>query len=91
MPASATYRIGRNVAWRLVDGEVFAITANGLTHEIDRASGVAAWKRLDSGPASLDDLVDVLVAEFEVDRDTARKDCAQFVETLLARGLAVRD
>ena len=49
-------------------------------------SGVLLWERLEAD-ATIDDLVDVLLAEYEVERDQAEKDVRAFVGYLSENGL----
>ena len=49
-------------------------------------SGALLWERLQDG-ATIDDLVEVLLAEYEVERDQAEKDVRAFVAYLSDNGL----
>jgi len=80
-----------NVAWRIVDGEVFAITADGTLHSIGNETGLAIWDLLAAGPVSIDTVVETLVEQFEVDRDTATADSAEFLNLLAHKGIAIQD
>lgn len=50
------------------------------------ATAAAMWKRLETS-ATMEDLVQTLLAEFEVDEQTAAQAAAGFVETLKERDL----
>lgn len=49
-------------------------------------SGALLWKKLSDG-AEIDDLVRVLMEEYDVDEETAKQDCAEFAEAVKANGL----
>lgn len=49
-------------------------------------SGVLLWERLQND-VTIDDLVEVLLAEYEVERDQAEKDVRAFVSYLSENGL----
>ena len=51
------------------------------------AMGVALWKRLQAGGATLDALGSALTEEFDVDAETARRDAAEVLRELVAEGL----
>jgi len=87
MTGAPAYSIAPDVAWRIVGGEVFAVTIDGLSHDIDRPSGVAIWQLLDAGPATLDQVVAMLVEQFKVDSATARTDAAEFLSDLQKKSL----
>ena len=50
------------------------------------ATAAALWKRLEQ-PATMEDLTQCLLAEFEVDEQTAAQAAASFVEMLKERDL----
>ena len=86
---TSTYKLADNVAWRIVDGEVFAITIDGTLHNITNETGKAIWDRLADGPVSVDALAEALVDEFEVDLVTATADATEFLALLVEKGVAV--
>ena len=84
-----TYKLADNVAWRIVDGEVFAITADGTLHNIANETGKAVWNLLAAGPVSVATAAEALVEEFEVDLETATADAAEFFGVLVKKGVAL--
>ena len=52
------------------------------------ATAAAMWKRLEE-PATMEDLTQCLLAEFDVDEQTAAEAAASFVEMLKERDLLV--
>lgn len=49
--------------------------------------GAFVWQNLD-GCADLDELVDKIMAEYDVDKATARADARRFVDSLVENGMA---
>lgn len=45
-------------------------------------SGALLWRELEKG-ASIDEMVDVILSEYDIDRETARNDVEQFVQSML--------
>lgn len=45
------------------------------------------WKRMEKGDFTVDDLVQVLLDEYEVDEETARKDVESILEQFRGEGL----
>ncbi len=80
------YSIHPGVAWRLVDGVVFMLTAEGRYHQLDDAVSVAVWMRLaaspPSAPPNLLALVDAVSAQFDVGDADASADVSAFVGEL---------
>jgi hypothetical protein len=82
------YRLSPDVAWRKVDDELFAITPDGMLHNVQSAVGVTIFELLMAG-SSLADIATAVEAEFAVDKATAQADLDQFVVALLAKGILV--
>lgn len=80
------YRLHPDVAWRLVDGEVFLLTVDSRYHQIDDEVGVLVWTTLSAAPESapppLSELVARVVAGFAIDPATAEADLRAFLATL---------
>lgn len=53
-------------------------------------SGVLLWRRLQND-CTEEDLVEVILAEYEIDRDTAGKDVQAFLQKLDRLGILCRD
>ncbi|MBM4355633.1 MAG: PqqD family protein [Deltaproteobacteria bacterium] len=84
-----TYRISPDVAWRIVDEELFAVTPDGNLHHVDSPTGVYVWHLLDRKPATLAQCADAVFREFEVDLPTASGDLAEFLGRLVSLGILV--
>ena len=74
------------VAWREVDGEVIALGLESSTYFGTNSSGSLLWKRLAEGTTRAE-LVDELVATFELEPERAQADVDAFVADLRTRGL----
>ena len=77
---------------RTIAGEAILIPTGAASTQFNgmiNLSDVAAfvWKNMD-GCANLDELVEKVVAEYEVDKATARADVQRFVDSLVASGMA---
>lgn len=83
------YKLADNVAWRIVDGEVFAITADGTLHTIANETGLVIWSLLAEGPIIVDAVAKAMVEQFEVDLEPATNDVAEFLDLLVQKGVAV--
>lgn len=57
---------------------------NGLMLLSESAS--LLWNKLQIG-AEIDDLIQLLLSEYDIDEDTARKDVMEFVDELTMKGL----
>ena len=74
------------VSWREVDGEVIALGHESSSYLATDASGALLWKSLADG-TSREALVELLVADYDVDEAHARADVDAFLDSLAAQGL----
>ena len=49
-------------------------------------SGALIWNELEKG-ADIDDLVKVILSEYDIDEETARADVCEIIELMKSRGL----
>lgn len=87
--AGRKYQIARRVAWRLVAGELFAITPDGMQHHVESPTGVLVWSEIEKGGRDRDQLLKAILAEFDVDEATAAADLDEFLSSLVNAGLLV--
>ena len=73
-------------AWRLIEGEAVILSMDTKVLRGLNPVGSRIWELID-GQRSVDDLVEVIVREFDVVVQTAREDVGAFLRELLARGL----
>lgn len=86
----ARYTIAADVAWRLVDNQVFAVTLDGNLHLVDSATGVLIWTALSNGTETLPELVEQIVDGFDVAPARATADLAEFLGALVSKRVLVR-
>jgi len=77
--------IARDVAWRVLDDQVFAVTLDGNMHHIDTVTGVFIWERLDDGVDTIPRLVEAVLDAFQIDRNTAEADLGEFLHELVGK------
>ena len=75
--------------WLEADGEVIALDEESLVYLNANPSGAVLWQAL-AKCATREELVEGLLAEFDVDEATASKDVDRFLADLDARGLLER-
>jgi hypothetical protein len=74
------------VSWREVDGEILALGLASSTYLSTKGTGARLWLSLAEG-ACREDLVGLLVGEYDVAEDRAAHDVDAFVGALSAQGL----
>jgi coenzyme PQQ biosynthesis protein PqqD len=73
-----------NVAWRIIGDEAVLLSAeDSSVHSLD-AVGTRIWELCD-GEKTVSEIIDQVVAEFEVERETAEKDVVEFIEELMKK------
>ena len=73
-----------NVAWRIIGDEAVLLSAeDSSVHSLD-AVGTRIWELCD-GEKTVNEIIDQVVEEFKVDRDTAAKDVVEFIEELMQK------
>lgn len=77
----------RVVATELRDGTGVLLHLDSLFYFTLNATGLAVWRSLERGEASIDSLADGLAREFEVEPDRAMDDVRALLEALLAERL----
>ena len=70
---------------RLGDTVVLIDTSSGLAHHLNETAAVV-WDACD-GSASIDELVQRMMAKFDIDAATARRDVAMILQHFLDAGL----
>ena len=75
------YKVASHIAWRRVEDEVVVLDLNTSVYYALNDAGARIWELLSEGK-SLDEVVDVLVEEYETDGKTADKDARSFLKDL---------
>ncbi len=79
------------LTWREIDDEIVALDLENSSYFTANLTASLLMRRLADGHASVDELVAVLVAEFEVSPEQARVDVDLFLDDLEKDGLLDRD
>lgn len=74
------------IAWREIDGEILALDIAASMYLSTNPAGATLWRALAHG-ASRDDLIELLLAEFDIDEARATTDVETFVAELATHGL----
>jgi len=74
--------------WRRIDDEVIAIDIRASTYLSANGSGALLWEALAEG-ATREELAELLVHAFDIDRARAITDVESFLDDLTGRGLLV--
>ena len=74
------------VSWREVDGEIIALQHTSSEYVSTNATGALLWKSLAEG-ASREDLIELVVHEFGIDKGRATADTDAFLDALAEQGL----
>lgn len=73
-------------AWRVIEGEAVILAVDSKVLRGLNAVGSRVWELID-GRRDVEQIVDVLVGEFAVERERARADVELFLRALADRGL----
>jgi hypothetical protein len=73
------------VEWREVEGDVIAVDVRTSEYLAINETGAVLWRALREG-ATTDELVEEVVARFDVAPGAARRDVDDFLERLRGRG-----
>ncbi len=71
------------VAGRVIDGEAVVILSESNLVNVFNPVGSRVWELCD-GSRTVDEVIDRIVAEYDVDRARAQEDVVAFVEQLIA-------
>ncbi len=70
-----------DIVWRNLDGEAVLLNPNNGKYFGMNAVGCSFWEKMD-GERTLDQIIDMLLEEYSVDRQTLEKDINELVSTL---------
>ena len=86
---SPRWRIGRDVAYEFLEDEAIALHLTTGTYYRLNPVAASAWRHL-AGGSAMDDVVERLLAEFEVDRNSLEADLRGLFADLERYGLLTR-
>jgi hypothetical protein len=72
----------KELVWRNIDGEAFLMTEDGKKVHMLNKVGTLIWQCAD-GSIPVNGIIDRIIERFEVDEETARSDCLEFIEELM--------
>jgi hypothetical protein len=84
------YRRNPQTAGRVIDGQAFVVTPDDNKLHTLNGAATTLWTLAGTG-ISVDDAAEALCSEYEIDRETAGKDAAEFLEDLRGRQILVVD
>lgn len=79
------------LTWRELDDEIIALDLDRSSYFTANPAAAVIMKRLAEGRASAEELVDLLLEEFEVSREVAVADVEAFLSELERDGLLDRN
>ncbi len=83
------FRRREGLAWQEVDGEGVLVDLDGARMMGMNRAALLVWSLAPQSDA--EGIADALVRTFETDPTTARRDAAEFLDLLVARGLLARE
>lgn len=72
--------------WRVIEGEVVILTPKNSTLHVLNELGSRIWELIDE-PIGVEELVSKIMAEYEVDEETAKNDTLDFLSSLAEIGV----
>lgn len=86
-------KIVKEFILREIAGECILIPTGETTQEFNGLitlsdTGKFIWEQIERVD-SLEELVDAMIEEYDIDRDTAKKDAVEFIGTLMTNGFVV--
>lgn len=79
---------GRKTAYRTINGEAVVVNLKDSTFHTLNPVATFIWEQA-QGQFTVEQIIERICQEFEVDRDTAERDCREFVDALVNKGLIV--
>ena len=81
------FAVNPQVAWRVLDGHVFAVTSDNRQHELTGVVEHHLWSHVADNGADVATLISTTLELFEVDEQTATADLREFIAACLDAGL----
>lgn len=77
-----------SIAYRVIDGQAVIVNLEESTLHTLNLVATRIWELADAKNMVMD-IIDKIYQEFEVDRDRLEKDCLEFVNRMISKGLFV--
>ena len=75
-------------AYRIIDGEAVVVNLKDSTFHTLNPVATFIWGQID-GQIKAKQIIEKICQEFEVDWDTAERDCQEFLGELISKGLVI--
>jgi len=87
-PQAETYRFRPDIAYREVGGEFYFLSADSMFHSVTDPVGAFVLQLLEKDKTvTMVEVVEAVVASFEVDEESAKQDMTSFVDELVRKGV----
>ena len=77
-----------NSAFRVYDGQATIVLPDRAEVKVLNTVGSLVWERMD-GARTVAEIVDAIVAEYDIALDEARRDVLEFIEELRESGMVI--
>jgi hypothetical protein len=77
-----------NSAFRVYDGQATIVLPDRAEVKVLNEVGSLVWERMD-GARSVADIIDAVIAEYDIAPEEARRDVLSFIETLRESGMVI--
>ncbi len=84
----SSWKLSQNAVFCDLDDRAAVLETTRNSYYLLEGIGKFLWLMLEQG-ASLDDMTDAIVREFDVERDVAAKDAEEWLQSLIDAGLAI--
>jgi hypothetical protein len=84
------WKVSEEVLYSKIDEEVILMSIEADSYFGLDPVGSYIWELLSKQPASINELVAIMMEEYEVDEDTCRKDVQAFINDMSGRKLIIQ-
>ncbi|MEK8023111.1 MAG: PqqD family protein [Candidatus Hydrogenedentota bacterium] len=81
------FSLNPELAWRVIDGEVVILRIKTTTYYSLDPVGSFIWRSMEQKPLPRSELIDLIVAEYDVSRETAAADLDELFADLVREEL----
>lgn len=76
----------KDVPWRIIDGEAIIVQVDNAEVIHLNKVGTFIWKNIE-GKKKISDLIEDVCQNFDVDKDSAKKDVLEFIDEMVKKDL----